>query len=507
MASCNMRFAWDPSPLRLNPWITLLVVASWFALMGFLVKDRFTMGGAAISSSVHIAGAEADDWFLIRIGGAYAGFGRSRQFRAAEGWTLRDDLKLSLNIQGQIKPIRIASASEVDDAFRLRSFHLKLNSGIVSFEQKGRVEGRELVMTMPSFAGGGAKKIKLYDIPRISRSLGLPVPLTGLNVGDEMRTPIFDPMDGHKWDAVIRVQDKSEMEIGDKKVEAWLVRASYRAMELSMWIDRDGRLLKGRLPLGITVNRSTKEEIEMSMGGIRNLPDMMSLSAVPVEGTIPDPQNARQVDLKIVKGIDLIRDIDPTRQKIQNDAKLTVTREELPAATYALPCKDPNMETHLVSSRFIRSDHPEIVKKAKEIIGNEKDPVAAGRLINAWVYRYLKKIPTPAVPDAYSVLETRQGDCNEHAVLAAALARAVGLPARISLGLVYMEDGFYYHAWCGFWAGEKWFTADPLMNQFPVDAAHVTLMHGDVDKHLNVISYLGNLSFRALGTATSENER
>jgi hypothetical protein len=490
----------------MNPWITVLVVAAWLALIGFLVKDQFLNSGAEISTSAHIAGTESDDWFLIRIGGAYAGYGRSRQFRASDGWTLRDDLRLSLNIQGQIKPIRIASTSEVDDAFRLRSFHLKLSSGIVSFEQKGRVQGRDLVLTIPSFMGGGTKKIKLYDIPRISRSLGLPVPLTGLNIGDEMRTPIFDPMDGHKWDAVIKVQDKSEMEIGGKKIEAWLVRASYRALDLSMWIDHEGRLLKGRLPLGITVNRATKDEIEKSVGGVRDLPDMMGLSAVPVEGTIPDPQNAQQVELKIVKGLNLIHDVDPLRQKIQNDAKLTIKREEPPQATYTLPCTDEKMEAHLVSSRFIRSDHPAIIKKAKEIVGNEKDPVAAGRLINAWVHGYLKKVPTPSVPDAYAILETRQGDCNEHAVLAASLARAVGLPARISLGLVYMEGEFYYHAWCGFWGGKNWFTADPLMNQFPVDAAHVTLMHGDVDKHLNVISYLGNLSFQVLKAASSGNE-
>ena len=35
-----------------------------------------------------------------------------------------------------------------------------------------------------------------------------------------------------------------------------------------------------------------------------------------------------------------------------------------------------------------------------------------------WVYNYLKKVPTPTVPDALSVLKTKQGDCNEHAVLA-----------------------------------------------------------------------------------------
>ena len=35
---------------------------------------------------------------------------------------------------------------------------------------------------------------------------------------------------------------------------------------------------------------------------------------------------------------------------------------------------------------------------------------------------------------------TRSGDCSEHAVLLTALLRARGIPARVSHGLVYLEQ-------------------------------------------------------------------
>ncbi len=185
-------------------------------------------------------------------------------------------------------------------------------------------------------------------------------------------------------------------------------------------------------------------------------------------------------------------------RQIFKDSELVLRKETIPPTTYTLPCDDERMQQHLTSSRFIRSDDPLVKQQAQQIVNNEKDPVRAARLINNWVHDNLKKVPTAAVPDAVSVLRHKQGACNEHAVLAASLARAVGLPARIAVGLVYSADGFYYHAWVNYWAGDRWFTGDPLMGMLPVDPTHVALLYGDVDKHLNLVSFLGQLKLKVL---------
>jgi len=255
------------------------------------------------------------------------------------------------------------------------------------------------------------------------------------------------------------------------------------------------------MPLGITVVRSDRKEIAGEMGSTRELPELVSLTAVPVEGSIPEAEDLKLIRLQMLGAGDWGIPADNFRQKFDN-SKVTITREDIPKATYSLPTRDPLMEEHLTSSRFIRSDNPEIVKTAREIVGNETDPVKAAQLINTWVYKNLRKVPTPAVPDAHTVLLSRQGDCNEHAVLAVSLARAVGLPARIAVGLVYSGEGFYYHAWVVYWAGKTWFTGDPLMNEMPAGPTHITLLYGDVDKHVNVISFLGKLKLKVLETKT-----
>lgn len=485
-----------------RPLVTAVVVGVWLVLMGFLLWDRYGPTVAEVADKIEFSAAETDDWFLIRIRGAYAGFGRSRQFRKGSNWRLRDDLQISLNLQGQVKPIRIVSESDVDAEFRLISFRLKVSSGLISFQHKGHMQGRDLVLETPGYQGGGKKTLKLFQRPRISRSLGLPLPLTGLEVDQEIKIPIFDPMDGRKADAVIKVLERADLLISGDKIASWRVRAIFRSVDLTMWIDDQGRLLKGRMPLGITVIRSDRNEIAEAMKGGRDLPEFISLASVPVEGHIPAGPDLERVSLKIQGAEDWSIPDDGYRQK-SFDSRLTITREDIPQATYQLPCKDPGKEQFLKSSPFVLSDNPEIVSTARRIVGEEKDPVKAAQLINRWVFKYLKKVPTPSVPNAHTVLLRKQGDCNEHAVLAAALARAVGLPTRMEVGIVYSGDGFYYHAWVSYWVGKHWLTGDPLMNQLPIDPTHVTLVYGDVDKHVNVISFLGRLKLKVLGTKTT----
>jgi hypothetical protein len=484
---------------RLSWPLTAAIALIWAVLFGVLARDRALSPASGDITPSRIAGVESDDWFAVRIKGAFAGFGRSRQWRRDDHWVLRDDLHISLNIQGMVKPVRIVCEADVDDRFRLMKFTLRVSSGIVSFEQRGRMDGRDLVLSGLGASKGPERRMKMHEIPMMSRSLGLPIPLTGLKVGEEFQAPVFDPLEGRKSDAQLRVVEQAVLDVGGKSVEAWLVRAMFRSVNLSVWVDGEGRLLKGALPMGITVARSTREEIarQLSGGGV-DIPDISVLAAVPFKGVVPNPATLSMLRLKLHGVDDKFIATDDFRQTRAEGGTVTIKERPLPEAGYTVPYRGTDQARSLESSRFIRSDAPEIIAKAGEIIGDETNPVKAAQLINKWVSENLRKTPTPSIPDAVAVLRTMEGDCNEHAVLAAALARAVGIPSQMAMGLVYMDGAFYYHAWVVYWAGDRWFTGDPLMNQTPADPTHVTLVYGDVDKSLNVLRFVGRLTLEVL---------
>jgi len=102
-----------------------------------------------------------------------------------------------------------------------------------------------------------------------------------------------------------------------------------------------------------------------------------------------------------------------------------------------------------------------------------------------------------SIPSALEVLRTNVGDCNEHATLATALLRALGIPARIAVGLVYTRGRFYYHAWSEAYVGE-WISLDSTMNQMPVDATHIKLLDGNLDRQVDLLGFIGKLDLKVM---------
>ena len=108
----------------------------------------------------------------------------------------------------------------------------------------------------------------------------------------------------------------------------------------------------------------------------------------------------------------------------------------------------------------------------------------------------VEKKPTVSLPSALEVLRTKVGDCNEHTALFVALARSIGIPARINVGLAYVRGAFYYHAWPEVYIDEGkgrglWLPVDPTFNQFPADATHLRLARGGLDKQAAILPLIG----------------
>ena len=161
----------------------------------------------------------------------------------------------------------------------------------------------------------------------------------------------------------------------------------------------------------------------------------------------------------------------------------------------------------LEAEPLIQSDDPRIEEAARRAVGrwlrNPKE--AAGRLTTR-VDRMLSKSVTFSIPSALQVLDSRQGDCNEHTVLYVAMARALGLPARTAVGLVYLDGSFFYHAWPEVWLGE-WVAVDPTFGQYPADAAHVRFVVGGLAQQVEIIRLIGRLNIEVLESNPADGER
>jgi hypothetical protein len=79
--------------------VTAVVLGVWLVLLGVLVREHYFPDPSAVSDSVSIAAAEADDWFMIRIRALMRDSG-GPDWRSGDDWLL-DELNISLNIRAR----------------------------------------------------------------------------------------------------------------------------------------------------------------------------------------------------------------------------------------------------------------------------------------------------------------------------------------------------------------------------------------------------------------------
>ena len=155
---------------------------------------------------------------------------------------------------------------------------------------------------------------------------------------------------------------------------------------------------------------------------------------------------------------------------------------------------------YLDPSLTVQSRHPNIRITAGEIVGSERDPERQASLLVHWIQANIERAPLD-VFSAVDVLEKKKAECQGHAYLYTALARALGIPTRVVSGLTYSEEvnGFLFHSWTESWLGGRWMPIDPTFGQPSADATHLKLLEGEaLADLLPLIDWVGRLRIRVL---------
>jgi transglutaminase-like putative cysteine protease len=187
--------------------------------------------------------------------------------------------------------------------------------------------------------------------------------------------------------------------------------------------------------------------------------------------------------------------VEPPSDAIQEQLSEGTYRITVPAdvsAVAAEPLDDPVQ--YLSGDALVQVGHPNIEAAVKDILNGDEDSWALAMHLYSWVYENIDKKIVLSFPSALEVLESREGDCNEHTVLYTALARTAKLPTRIAIGVVWSEalGGFYYHAWPEVYVG-GWVPVDPTLGQPIADATHIKLLNGNIESWPRLVPYLGQL--------------
>jgi transglutaminase-like putative cysteine protease len=502
-----------PVPRGVTRPLSFLALLAWIVTMG-LVLTRAYVQARSMNLATDLARyGTAAEWRGVYYRGEKVGFTVSQTTPTADGFQVQEDARLQMSLLGATSAAAIRTTAQLDRAFGVRSFEFSLDPGTGPVQVSGVVTGRHVSVTLKTTSGTQQIERDLEDVPVLSVNLPRMLASRGFKPGTQAQFLVFDPatlrservtldigrreMVGVNSPVPSRVGSRDIYRPLNQSIPAFRVDLSIAGLKTSSWVTDTGEVVREESQMGLmSVRESPDVARRMSISrGVTG--DLLEASAVvPRNSTkqrIDDGRDVRRLALRI-EGLDLHNpDLEGVGQTLDRDVLEIRDARSLRAAT-----NPSDLALYVRPEPLIESDDPAIRREAEAAVLGIKDPRTIAERLTRRVNAMLEKKPTVSLPSAREVLRTKIGDCNEHTALYVAMARSLGLPARIAVGLVYVRGAFFYHAWPEVYVEEGhgsglWLPVDPTLNQFPADATHLRLARGGLEKQAVILPLIGKI--------------
>jgi hypothetical protein len=437
-------------------------------------------------SAVNLPRAK-ETWMNIFQSNRKIGFSHTRLSAEGDGYHLRETVLMRINTMGMIQNIQLKTRGRLKNDYSLSDFDFDITSGRFSFHVDGSLSGNILTINSTSSGSTRRMEIKLESKPYLLAGITSALATIDLKSGNKYAFHIFDPATMGQTPVIVEIMGRETVSIAGEPTPATKIALTFKGTSQIAWIDASGDVLQEKGILGIRLEKATRKDALAGLGRTASA-DLIKLASIPSSVVLEDP--ARLETLKVeIQGIadNRIR-LDGGRQIYQQPV-LTINRESTDHLPDIIKVGDLQAfeKIYLQPSAFIQSDHQTIQALAGSIVADKDTSLSKVQALVDWVYHNIEKRPVLSLPDALSTLQNRVGDCNEHAVLFAALARAA----------VYLRGRFYYHAWNLVYLG-SWITVDALFGQIPADVSHIRLVTGSPSQQLDIMGLIGKLQLKII---------
>jgi hypothetical protein len=252
----------------------------------------------------------------------------------------------------------------------------------------------------------------------------------------------------------------------------------------------------------------------ISAGGVA--PEVFATTVLRPDHPLPRPRSLDRVLFRLTaKDVAIpFPDFSSERQRVlesgPGEVLLEIRRiEPYPGGEATAPGPE-----FLAPNATLQSDDAQVIALSEQLAEGAESPWEVARQLERGVYRHIdKKSFGVAFATASEVCRDRSGDCSEHAVLLAAVARVQGIPSRVAMGLTYVGGIFGGHAWTEVWIDGRWIALDATLGLGSVDAAHIRFSASSLDGlgmgagMLSSLMGLANLEIQVLETESGGDVR
>ena len=462
-----------------------------FVLIGNVVGQWVKIDPAEVEKMMQLP---QDDWLNLTLMGTKIGYAHiymeKSRFEGEETIRVRADMVMDLKRTGTGLRLTTTRVSYVGMDLVPRYFITTSNET----GQEKRVEGRikdGVAYLETSLAGKTTHTQTSISVDTIfEQMIGYFLLQRSIQVGDAHTLHVFnlDLMKPVKTD--IKVLREDRIEFDGVMEPVYIVSYTMDIMgglTTTQWLGHNGtayRMEVGLMGLKMVL---AKTDMQTALGESGEV-DVILNTKIFAQGGTPTPRARHfKAYLRLTEGqLDKAVVIN-YRQKLQvdEDPRHGVININVPVINRNLPIQNQpdneELSQFLKSTVYIQAEHPMIRAKAVEVLDGEMDAWKSAQKLCRWVYESIcDKNLKVGFGSALQTLESLAGDCTEHTVLMIAMARSVGIPARVCAGLVFQRDAFYYHFWPEVYVGE-WVAMEPTLGQTQADANHIQLAGSELE--------------------------
>ena len=444
-------------------------------------------------SDIDIAAESA--WMGIYLRGNRIGYVHSELSPIESGgYSIQEFSQINASMMGAEQTMRISMNVTADSTLALIKFKGQLDAAPYSTSFTGELNENVLSIKIAT-AGKVTERFFPAPEPIYLSQVIKPLLQSGkLDEGDSIKLASFDPVSMQMQEMVVIGGGREKRMFKGEDIHVRKLITRLAGFESTIFVDSDGNTIEEHGPMGILMRREEMEQALDIEGGSGSV-DFLAIYAVKPEGTIRAPR-------KTVRALFRISNVSLDRAVASSDRQRIIDRSEgiIEVLRDPRPGKLSEHDLKIYSSDapFIESRDSRIRRAAKEAMQGGTSRLDSLQRLTSWVFRTVDKKMAAGLPSALAVLKIKQGDCNEHAILFTALARSVGIPTRMQLGLVYQAGSFYYHAWTASWIEDRWVEFEPTFGLESADAARIALTAGDLSNSIELAGAIGKIEIEIL---------
>jgi transglutaminase-like putative cysteine protease len=473
---------------------------------------------------VFAATARGDDyerWYVVELGGQRAGWAMSSRTTEAERITTRSQLHLSIKRgTAEVSIATDASFVETED-HRPVSIRVEQKLGATPTVLEGTYEA-DGVHVVDSSNGSPRKRVlpvpdgewltpAAADEYVAQRLAAMPerIVVRTLELGGGL-----DVQSALKPAVITRTRlERTTIKAGEREatgVQCITTSSTQPQIESKEVLDAQGIPIRSETSLGpvVAVMTAAEKSIALAEG---EAPELMLRTFITPDRPIDAARASTRAVLVVSVDGGALPEIPETGAQSVERMSARAARLTIDASRHApAPAEDAGSADFSRPSATITSDDERVEALAVAGDATPENAEKARRAVHAFINR---KNLDVGFATAAEVARTRTGDCTEHAVLLAAVLRAMHIPSRVASGLVYADEFegqegiFAYHMWTqallDLGHGPTWVDLDAtLPDAVPFDATHIALVvsalaDGQTDRvFTSLVSAIGRLKIK-----------